>query len=58
MVKQSPHRRWKGNRCMCKCWKHKGNGDAERTPWATLRKLGKRRRFSRKGAYDAGESDR
>lgn len=32
---------------MCKYYKHRGNGDAERMPWAVKRKLGRRRRMSR-----------
>lgn len=51
MVKSSPHTRWKGC-AMCKYWKHKGNGDAERAPWPVLRKLGRKRRLSR---HDLGE---
>lgn len=40
----SPHRRWKG--CpMCDI--HLDEGQAVRTPWKTIRKLGKKRRISR-----------
>jgi hypothetical protein len=47
----SPHRQWKG--CpLCKMHKHKGNGDAERAPWAVRRQLGMKRRMSR---HDSAE---
>jgi hypothetical protein len=50
MVKQSPHTRWKG--CMlCAPHKHRGNGDAERTPFKVLKKIGIKRRYSRNKAY-------
>jgi hypothetical protein len=50
MVKQSPHTSWKG--CpVCSPSKHKRNGDAERTPYKVLRKLGVKRRYSRNKAY-------
>ena len=42
----SPHRRWKGC-ALCKPRKHKGCGDAARTPFRELRKIGKKRRYSR-----------
>lgn len=32
---------------MCKAHKHKGNGDAARTPWRELRKVGRSKRVSR-----------
>jgi len=32
---------------MCKSHKHAGNGDAERKPFAVLRKMGKKKRVSR-----------
>lgn len=42
----SPHRRRKG--CgLCRPWKYKDNGRAEREPWAVLRAIGKRRRVRR-----------
>ena len=47
----SPHRQWKGCQ-LCKMHKHRGNGDAERAPWAVRRKLGTKRRLSR---HDASE---
>jgi len=51
MVKQSPHKRWKG--CpICKPGKFKSQGDVHRTPWPVLRKLGVKRRYSRSKIYD------
>lgn len=50
MTKQSPHTRWKG--CpLCSPSKHRGNGDAERTPFKELKKLGIKRWYSRNKAY-------
>lgn len=43
---RSPHRRWKGHDIMCNMHTMRGNGKAIRTPWAALRKLGKRRRLT------------
>jgi hypothetical protein len=44
---RTSNRRWKGCR-LCKPWKHASYGDAGRTPWAVLRKMGSKRRYSRK----------
>jgi hypothetical protein len=53
MVKHSPHKRWKGH-CIGLCAPHKikGNGLAEKTPWRELRKLGLKRRVSRRSLGD------
>ena len=53
MAKQSSHTRWKGC-AMCKPYKFKDHGQAERKPWAELRYLGKRKRVSR---HDLGLED-
>lgn len=46
LMPRTSNRRWKG--CpMCKDHKHAGHGDTIRTPWAVLRKMGKKRRYSR-----------
>lgn len=51
MTAHSPHRRWKG--CpLCKPGKFKSQGDAFRTPWPVLRKLGIKRRFNRNKVRD------
>lgn len=42
----SSHRQWKGCR-VCKPWKHRGNGDAARTPFRELRKVGQLKRINR-----------
>lgn len=42
----SSHRRWKGC-AMCKPHKFRDLGQAERQPWAVVRKFGKKRRLSR-----------
>lgn len=47
----SSHRRYKGHCLMCGI--HKDAGQAERQPWAVLRKLGKKRRVARKDLGDA-----
>ena len=48
---RGPHRRHKG--CpMCKSHKILGQGDTTRMPWAALRKIGKKRRMSRKDIPD------
>lgn len=39
-------KRWKGCQ-LCKPYKFKDAGQAERKPWAELRAMGKRRRVSR-----------
>lgn len=39
---------------MCKMHKHKGNGDAMRTPWPVLRQLGVKKRWNR---HDVGDQD-
>jgi hypothetical protein len=43
---RTSNRRWKGCR-LCKDHKHAAHGDAARTPFRELRKIGKRRRWSR-----------
>lgn len=52
MVKQSPHKRWKGHDMMCGMHKLKGASRASKTPWSALKKLGKKRRVSRKDLGD------
>jgi hypothetical protein len=47
----SPHRRHKGCQ-LCKPHKHRGNGDSVRAPWAVSRKLGRKRRWSRRDLGD------
>lgn len=42
----SPHRRWKGC-AMCKAHKHRGNGDAARTPHSALKRIGRKCRWGR-----------
>jgi hypothetical protein len=49
----SPHRRWKGCQ-VCKSHKFRDNGQAQRQPLATLRKVGRARRVSRQ---DLGDTD-
>lgn len=50
-VPRTSNRRWKG--CpLCKDHKHAGHGDAVRMPFNALRKLGKKRRVSRKDTSD------
>jgi hypothetical protein len=46
LMAHSPHRRWKGCQ-LCKPYKFRDLGQAERKPWSELRKLGKRRRVAR-----------
>jgi hypothetical protein len=48
----SPHRRWKGCQ-LCKPWKFKDNGQAARKTVGELRQIGRSRRVSRHGIYDA-----
>jgi hypothetical protein len=50
-MSHSPHRRWKGC-AMCKPHKFRENGQAERQPFAVLRKIGKKRRVERKDLGD------
>lgn len=52
MAKQSPHKRWKGHDMMCNPHKLKGVGRAEKTPWRDRRKIGKKRRLSRRDIGD------
>lgn len=54
MVKHSPHKRWKGHCALCSHWngKSRNEGLAARTPWPVLRKLGKKRRVSRRDLGD------
>jgi len=47
----SPHRQHKGCQ-LCKPHKNRRNGRAVRDPWPVLRKLGKRRRISRRDLGD------
>lgn len=42
----SPHRRWKGC-ALCKPYKTRGYGRAQRDPWPVVRKLGRKRRYGR-----------
>lgn len=43
----SPHKSYRGC-AMCKPWKRRGAGRAVKEPVAVLRRLGKRRRLSRR----------
>ncbi|MER6917062.1 hypothetical protein ABT354_35920 [Streptomyces sp. NPDC000594] len=52
MVRHSPRQRWKGHDLMCNEHKLKGAGRAARTPWRELRKLGHKRRVSRRSPGD------
>ena len=50
----SPHRQWKGGR-VCSPHKDRRQGRAARDPFRELRKLGKRRRVSRRDLGDTAE---
>lgn len=51
---QHTSRRWSG--CpMCKYYKFRDHGQAVRQPWAVQRKVGKKRRLSRKDLGDFAE---
>ena len=51
MTKLSTHKRWKGC-AMCKGYKFRDLGQAQRKPWSELRRLGKSRRVTR---HDLGD---
>lgn len=51
MVKQSPHKSWKGC-ALCKMHKHKGASFPKRTKFNVLRKVGAKRRLSRHAIPD------
>jgi hypothetical protein len=51
----SPHRNHKGCQ-LCKPHKNRLNGRGVREPWAVLRKIGKKRRVTRRDISDAAES--
>lgn len=53
MAKQSPHKRWKGC-AMCKWYKFKDNGQAQRQPLAVLRLAGRDRRLKRHEIHQDG----
>lgn len=54
MAKSSSHRRWKGHCLMCASGngKFKRDGDARRTPFRELKKIGVKRRFNRNAIYE------
>lgn len=48
---RTSNRRWKGCQ-LCKAHKHAGHGDAVRMPWSVVKKIGKKRRVSRRDVPD------
>lgn len=45
----SPHKRWKGHcRYLCRPNKHMGQGRSQKDPWNTVKKIGKKRRYTRR----------
>lgn len=51
MVKQSPHKRWKGCCMMCAAY-IRGDGTARRLPFRDLKKIGKIRRIDKQVRRD------